>query len=572
MKNSDMKVLENFLIRSAFLCLLISPFAMSETLYRIPLSDCKDLSEFSRLCSIHKVSGDSLYFSWPGPSPAPSFLHEADTVSRSYNGTYPIASTVEELLNWDAFPSYACYRDFLFMLSDSFPSVCVLDSFGSTAAGHTLYSLQLSDKPDRDQARPEVLLAGQIHGDEFVGAMTLLQLAYDVCSRSGSDPMIQSLLSSVELFVAPLLNPDGCYLPSDDNVDQASRYNSRGIDLNRNFRDPAGLAHNTMTETESLLIEAFAESRRFVMSLNIHGGAEVVNYPWDHRSYHHPLHSWFYSLSRAYADTVHSVSPLTYLQLADPDAEDGIIFGWDWYPVYGGLQDFLNVYHGCRDITLELSNRKMLLPADIQTIWNYNRKALYHHIMKAAQGFSITVSDSLTGKRLPAEIYLADPQQLKLADTANPDSLCFIPMLPGQSMSIRVQCDGYVTEEFSLNSLADSLQHRSLSILPAVSSVSADSKAAFPDSPRILSLYPNPFNSRAVLKFTLSDNAPYSVTLTDLTGRTVAEQFITPAAGGPEPVYYDMHSILPANIPTGIYFISLTQAQFRHSVKALIIR
>jgi hypothetical protein len=103
---------------------------------------------------------------------------------------------------------------------------------------------------------------------------------------------------------------------------------------------------------------AFAEERRIVLSANFHGGAEVVNYPWDTWARRHVDDAWLIHLSRGYADAVHAVAPAGYLT----DLDNGITNGWDWYPVAGGRQDYMTWFRGGRETTIEISSTK-LLPA-----------------------------------------------------------------------------------------------------------------------------------------------------------------------------------------------------------------
>ena len=48
----------------------------------------------------------------------------------------------------------------------------------------------------------------------------------------------------------------------------------------------------------------FQKTRNFSLSANFHGGAEVVNYPWDTIGDNHPSHDYVVSISKKYAELV----------------------------------------------------------------------------------------------------------------------------------------------------------------------------------------------------------------------------------------------------------------------------
>jgi hypothetical protein len=60
--------------------------------------------------------------------------------------------------------------------------------------------------------------------------------------------------------------------------------------------------------------------QRFHLVANFHGGAEVVNYPWDHQYTLHTDDAWYQSISRAYASSAQANSPSGYLE----DLNNGI--------------------------------------------------------------------------------------------------------------------------------------------------------------------------------------------------------------------------------------------------------
>ncbi|MBL8114020.1 MAG: peptidase M14 [Acidobacteria bacterium] len=70
----------------------------------------------------------------------------------------------------------------------------------------------------------KVLLWTQMHGDEPTGTSAILDLLSDLGVRSG-EPDTKELLSSLTLYVIPMLNPDGS--------ERFVRWNAQGIDINR---------------------------------------------------------------------------------------------------------------------------------------------------------------------------------------------------------------------------------------------------------------------------------------------------------------------------------------------------
>ena len=87
----------------------------------------------------------------------------------------------------------------------------------------------------------------------------------------------------MEIYITPLANPDGTYHGGNNTVSGAWRGNANGIDLNRNYWDPADGQHpdGEVWQTETIANMNFMAAHHFVISANFHGGAEVVNYPWD---------------------------------------------------------------------------------------------------------------------------------------------------------------------------------------------------------------------------------------------------------------------------------------------------
>jgi len=337
---------------------------------------------------------------------------------------------------WDAYPTYGEYVALMEGFAAARPDICRLVDLGPTTdqvRPHRLLALKVSDHPDLEEDEPEVLLTSSMHGDEVVGYVLLLRLVdellahHDPASSDPYDRKITELVDGLELWVNPLANPDGTYAAGDHTLAGARRWlsnpdgTSAGVDMNRNFPDPVLGDHPDGNPwwPETVAFMALAAQERFTLSANLHGGAEVVNYPWDSRPDLHPDDAWFTTLARAYADQVH-------LDAADPgylrDLDNGITNGWAWYSVFGGRQDYTTYFHGGRETTLELSHVKKPDPSALPDFWQANRRALIGYLDFALRGVRGVITDA-AGAPLAATVtvLLHDRNGDRSRVTADPD-------------------------------------------------------------------------------------------------------------------------------------------------------
>ena len=110
------------------------------------------------------------------------------------------------------------------------PSHIVLERVGTSVEGRSINMISMGTGPFR------VLLWSQMHGDEPTATAALFDM-FDYFRRHRSDPAVQRILSSLTLYVIPMLNPDG--------AERFQRRNAQGIDINRdaiNLQTPEGQA------------------------------------------------------------------------------------------------------------------------------------------------------------------------------------------------------------------------------------------------------------------------------------------------------------------------------------------
>ncbi len=314
-----------------------------------------------------------------------------------------MATTVDQMAGWDRYPTYSVYRAMMKKFEHDFPVLCKLDSIGTTNNGHKIYVVKLSKNVSIEEPEVEVFYTSTMHGDETTGFVLMLRLIDYMLSNYSTSTRIASMLDNMAIYINPDANPDGTYMGGDNNLSGAIRYNANYVDINRNFPDPRVSIGPQQVETQIMM--NFATSRHFTLSANFHGGAELVNYPWDtwnSTSRTHADNDWFVHVSRQYADSAHAVAPLGYLN----QENNGITNGGDWYIVAGGRQDYMNWWHHCREITIELSDVKLLATEQLNNLWNYNRAGLITFLQSATKGFKGVVTNT-AGNPIKAKVYVS---------------------------------------------------------------------------------------------------------------------------------------------------------------------
>ncbi|KAA3630692.1 MAG: hypothetical protein DWP97_14680, partial [Calditrichaeota bacterium] len=439
------------LLFSAILMLASSVFS-EEYYFKFKISEKKELDAVTKLISIDNVIDNTVYayandkeldrFISYGYEleflPKPSELFEA-----------PMAKSVAGLADWDTYPTYQQYDSMMNQFAADYPLLCQLVVIGTTPDGHELLAVKISDNVTMEEDEPEVFLTSSIHGDETTGFVLMLRLIDHLLSNYATDHSVRDLVDEVELWINPAANPDGTYAGGDNTVNGATRGNANFIDMNRNFPDPQDGPHpdGNAYQQEVLDMMDFADLHSFNLAMNIHGGAEVFNYPWDTWSRLCADNSWWVSIGRDFADTVHTYAPSSYLD----GFNNGITNGYDWYEVAGGRQDYMNYYKKCREVTYEISNTKLLPGSQLPAHWDYNKKSFIMYIENSLEGIRGIVTDSTTGLPVFAMIEVVgydidiDSSQV----VTDPDVGDYHRMILPGTYTIEVTAPGYVTKTVS---------------------------------------------------------------------------------------------------------------------------
>ena len=87
----------------------------------------------------------------------------------------------------------------------------------------------------------------------------------------------------------------------------------------------------------------------------------------------------------------------------------------------------------------------------------------------------------------------------------------------------------------------------------------------------ILDVYPNPFNNRALIRFSLPYDGPYTMTIFNVQGTQIASQTFYHYASD-EFISFELSSLMPESAASGLYFIQLSQLKQSAVHKALYIK
>ncbi|MDD3642905.1 MAG: M14 family zinc carboxypeptidase, partial [Candidatus Krumholzibacteria bacterium] len=203
-------------------------------------------------------------------------------------------------------------------LASAFPLLARLDTIGTSHEGRLLVAIKISDQAAMDEDEPEVFIMGCHHARELMSVEIPLMLAQYLLGGYGTNPQITDLVDGREVWIAPMINPDGhVYVENNNSGDwwtwwRKNRRNNGdgtfGVDLNRNYGyqwgyDDAGSSPSTssavyrgpapFSEPETQAVRDFCNAREFALALSYHSYSELIIHPWAYDAIYTEDHELF---------------------------------------------------------------------------------------------------------------------------------------------------------------------------------------------------------------------------------------------------------------------------------------
>ncbi|MHB8055217.1 MAG: M14 family metallopeptidase [Candidatus Aminicenantales bacterium] len=214
-----------------------------------------------------------------------------------------------------------------------YPDLARVVQIGLTLENRPILALKISDHPDAEEGEPAVLFLGCHHAREWISVEVPFLFGKTLLENYASDPGIRRLVDAAEIWIVPLVNPDG-----QDYSVQVYRYwrkNRRinddgtyGVDINRNYGyawgydnigsspDPSAEDYRgaaAFSEPETQAIGNLILSRAFAAMISYHSYSQNIMYPWGYTIVPTAQDAVFADLALRLAGFIETVNGRVYL-------------------------------------------------------------------------------------------------------------------------------------------------------------------------------------------------------------------------------------------------------------------
>lgn len=204
----------------------------------------------------------------------------------------------------EKFHNYKEMAEALKQLETENPNLAKLVTLGKSLEGREILGLHINSSPEALRRhfnnKPGLMITGGHHAREHLSMEMPLMFAQFLMANK-TNPEIAKLLDTRDIWLVPMVNPDGAEFDISTGRYQMWRKNRRqnsatsyGVDLNRNypvFWGGSGSSSNTNSDTyrgtapfsepeTAALKNFFDKITNIKIVLNMHTFSELVLYPW----------------------------------------------------------------------------------------------------------------------------------------------------------------------------------------------------------------------------------------------------------------------------------------------------
>jgi carboxypeptidase T len=341
-------------------------------------------------------------------------------------------------------------------LADTYPDVVRVVEVGRSWQGRAMTGVVITDQPwTREQDEPSMRILGGHHGDEWSSMEVALDVAWTLVEAWDSgDEEVVAFVESHELWVVPMVNPDGAVA--------FERRNSNNVDLNRNYAYQwlswGATGDHPFSEVETAAIRQLSIARSFHHSVSIHSGAANLGWLWNYTYDLTVDDDWMSQLCGIYLED--NVQPGFW-----------ITNGADWYATNGDTNDWSYGERGGHDYNLEVTETKAPPEDEIAEYTGWHAWPSINFLVNGSKaGVRGRVHDG-SGRGIEAELV---PQARPWPTFSDPETGAFgRPGLPG-TWVLDVSAPGYVSQTVTVEVLADAATVIDIELVPLAPGVTVE--------------------------------------------------------------------------------------------------
>jgi hypothetical protein len=405
-------------------------------------------------------------------------------------------------------PGYRNYQelvDELYFLEAMHPSLLKVEVIGDSWGkiynlqgipayqnyGHEIFAVKLSANVTVEEDEPQFLFIGGHHAREPLSVEVCMGIINHMLDGYGVDPQVTAIMAGTEIWLLPLLNPNGHKIVTDqiqtwwrknlnDNngnmqIDVTSGAGYDGVDLNRNYSyrwGNVGSSDNQaedvyhgafpFSEPETSALRDFVLSKHFLGSISYHTYGQYVLYPFGFGfDLSSPDAAELAYLAEAMALALPSLGGGTYNPMPS----------YELYPVSGSAEDWLHGAAGSFAFTIEMATQ-FIPPASqvgtmVQDQLNAAQILLQRPTYKTVHGH---ITDAVTGMPLKAKVNIDGldnhiPERAQVF--SREDFGSYYRFLPAGSFELVVSAPGYLPQSRNVTISLNSATLENFNLVPA---------------------------------------------------------------------------------------------------------
>jgi hypothetical protein len=386
-------------------------------------------------------------------------------------------------------------------LANDFSSICELHDIGDTWGKlyaeeglsayddyqHEVWAMKISDNVTDEEDEPSFYFVGTHHAREPISTEVVMHILNHLLSNYGQDEQITSYVDNSQIWIVPLVNPNGHKLVIDeydtwwrknirDNDGTEAVSHQDGVDPNRNYgwewgtvgvsdvwSDDTYCGPEAFSEPCIQAMRDLFEDHQFVAGLSYHSHGEVILYPFAYSEQQAPDHLALEEMAGIMANSI----PGIYGGVYDYHQSVGL------YPHAGVTDDWGYCNHGIFSFTIELAQEFIPAANEISQICQDNTEAplllldrINHYTVKGH------ITDGESGEPLAAKVKVAEVDgdgTLKEASWSNEQFGSYYRLLHEGEFEFEFSKYGYVSQTFeNVQSVSTEATILDVQLFPAV--------------------------------------------------------------------------------------------------------